>query len=174
MSFVLGNAKGSPILPWLLSLVQQGNCLSRGWGQHSHGVVSSAEVAPGRGAVLRKANLPICPHPCAALLLVQPAEAGREGLDQRRGRLAFPRGGEGKYIGTDMWKAGLSEGLGEAALAPTRLGAQRFCTVQSHVTQAVQPTGRCRALVRAKGEAPLFSQGTTNCSAPGRKRHQIQ
>lgn len=102
MSFVLGNAKGSPILPWLLSLVQQGDFLSRGWGQHSHGVVSSAEVAPGRGAVLRKANLPICPHPCAALLLVQPAEAGREGLDQRRGRLAFPRGGEGEYIGTDV------------------------------------------------------------------------
>lgn len=98
-------------------------------GQHSHGVASSAEMAPKRGVVLRKANLTICPHP-RALLLVQPAEAGREGLDQQRGRLAFPRG-EGKYIGTDMWKADLSEGLGEAALAPTRLGAQRFCTVQS-------------------------------------------
>lgn len=44
----------------------------------------------------------------------------------------------------------------------------------SHVVQAVQPTGSCRAHVRARGEAPLFSQGTTNCSAPGRKRHQIQ
>lgn len=89
----------------------------------SQGVTSLVVMALERRGVLRKANLTIWyPYTC---IRVQPAGGLRqgEGWNQRRRRLVFRSCEEGKHVGRDIWKADLTEGLGETTLAPTRLGA---------------------------------------------------